>query len=64
MSGAVHSRAYLVLRSGAFLVGAAIVLLWVACAAFGPAFTPYDPYRDDLLNTLAPTRSAATSSPA
>ena len=55
---ATHSRLYLVLRSGAFLTGAAIVLVWVAGALFGPAFTPYDPYQDDLLNTLAPPSAA------
>ena len=54
----MHSRACLVLRSGAFLTGACIVLVWVVCAVFGWAFTPYDPYRDDLLNTLAPPSAA------
>ncbi len=43
-----------VLRSPSFLVGAAIVLFWVACALFGPLIAPQDPYRDDLLHTLAP----------
>jgi peptide/nickel transport system permease protein len=42
-----------VLRSAPFLVGAAIVLFWVFCAIFGPSITPYDAYRDDLLNSLA-----------
>ena len=42
------------LRSPAFLVGAAIVVFWAFCAAFAPAFVPYDPLADDLLNTLAP----------
>ena len=52
------SRWVLVLRSGAFLAGAAIVLVWVFCAVFGPAVTPYDPYRDDLMNTLSPPSAA------
>jgi peptide/nickel transport system permease protein len=47
-----------VLRSGAFLVGAAIVLLWVCCAVFGPALTPYDAYADDLAQTLAAPSAA------
>ena len=46
------------LRSGSFLAGAAIVLLWVVCAVFGPQLAPLDPYRDDLLNTLAPPSAA------
>ncbi len=45
-------------RSGSFLVGGAIVLLWVVCAVFGPAIAPLDPYQDDLLNTLAPPSAA------
>ena len=53
-SGPVHR----VLRSGLFLVGAVIVLFWVACAVAGPNFVPYSPYSDDLLNTLAPPSAA------
>ncbi len=41
-------------RSGTFLAGVSILLLWLGCALFGPALTPYGPYADDLLNTLAP----------
>ena len=52
MSAAPRSRTALVLRSGTVLFGAGIVL-WVACALFGPWLTPYDPYHDDLMNTLA-----------
>lgn len=55
---AAPSRAGRLLRSGSFLVGAAILLFWVCCAVFGPSVTPYDPYRDDLLNTLAPPSAA------
>ncbi len=43
-----------VFRSGTFLVGLAIVMLWVFCAIFGPVIVPYDPYADDLLNALMP----------
>jgi peptide/nickel transport system permease protein len=55
---AAPSRIGLVLRSGPFLVGAVIVLFWVGCALFGPLVTPYDPYRDDLLNSLAAPSAA------
>jgi peptide/nickel transport system permease protein len=58
MSGAPRSRVRLVLRSGAFLVGAGIVTIWVLCAVFGPSLTPYNPYADDLANTLAPPSAA------
>ena len=56
------SRAGRLLRSPSFLVGAVIVLFWVFCAVFGPLVVPYDPYGDDLLNTLAPP-SAAQEAP-
>lgn len=52
------SRVQLVLRSGAFLAGAAIVLVWVACALFGPAIVPQDPYADNLMETLAAPSAA------
>ncbi|MDR6955076.1 peptide/nickel transport system permease protein [Ancylobacter sp. 3268] len=42
------------LRSPGFLVGAVILLFWTTCALFAPSFVPYDPYADDLLNTLQP----------
>ncbi len=47
------SRLGMLMRSGTFLAGAAIVLFWTGCALFGPSLVPYDPYADDLLNTLA-----------
>ena len=40
------------------LAGGAILLLWLGCALLGPWLTPYDPYADDLLNTLAPPSAA------
>lgn len=43
-----------VLTSPVFLVGAVIVGFWVLCALLGPLVVPYDPYRDDLMNTLLP----------
>jgi peptide/nickel transport system permease protein len=47
-----------VLRSGVFLAGLVIVLFWVGCALFGALLVPIDPYRDDLLNTLAAPSAA------
>ncbi len=57
---AMHPKGLLrrLLRSVSFLVGAAIVLLWVVCALFGPELAPFDPYKDDLLNTLLPPSAA------
>ena len=40
--------------SPAFLCGFVIVVFWVCCALFAPGLVPYDPYRDDLMNALAP----------
>ncbi|MGH6934477.1 MAG: ABC transporter permease [Dongiaceae bacterium] len=48
------SRFRQVMRSGTFLAGSAVILFWVFCAMFGAAVVPYDPYADDLLNTLLP----------
>lgn len=42
------------MRSGTFVVGAAIVLFWVVCALFGYAFVPYDPLADDIINSFSP----------
>ncbi len=55
---AAPSRAGRLLRSRSFLAGAAIVLFWVFCAVFGPLVVPYDPYSDDLMNTLAAPSAA------
>ena len=46
------------LRSRSFLAGAGIVLFWVFCAVFGPLVVPYDPYADELMNTLAAPSAA------
>ena len=43
-----------ILRSGAFLVGLAIMAFWVFCAIFGPWIVPYDPFAADPLNALLP----------
>jgi peptide/nickel transport system permease protein len=44
----------LALRSRTLLVGAAILLFWIACAVLGRRLAPHDPFADDLLATLAP----------
>jgi peptide/nickel transport system permease protein len=49
-----RERLILLLRSPTFLVGIAIVGFWVVCALFGTHFVPYDPYADDMENTLGP----------
>jgi len=41
-------------RSPTFFAGAVIVIFWVICAIFGRLFVPYDPFAEDLLNTLMP----------
>lgn len=41
-------------RSATFDIGVVIVLFWIGCALFGPMIVPYDPYADDILNSLAP----------
>ena len=51
---ALPSRWRRVLRSASFIVGAVILLFWIGCALFGPWLVPLDPYRDDLMHTLAP----------
>ena len=39
----------LLLRKPTFLIGALILLFWVACALFGHAIAPHDPLAQDLL---------------
>ena len=39
----------LLVRSGTFLVGAAIVSFWIVCAVFGGLFRPYNPLTQNLL---------------
>lgn len=41
-------------RSPGFLIGGSIVLFWIMCALFWPLFVPFDPYADDMLNSLQP----------
>lgn len=48
----------LLLRSKTFLVGAAMLLLWIVCAIFGGLFRPYNPLAQNLLATNAPPTGA------
>ncbi len=43
-----------VMGSTAFISGFCIVLFWACCALFGRFVVPYDPFADDMLNSLAP----------
>lgn len=49
-----RTRLALLLRSPGFVAGCVILLFWACCALFAPSFVPYDPFADDLLNTLTP----------
>ena len=42
-----------VMGSTAFIAGFCIVLFWACCALFGRFVVPYDPFADDMLNSLA-----------
>jgi peptide/nickel transport system permease protein len=45
-------------RSGVFMTGILIVGFWSVCAACGRLVAPFDPFKDDILNTLgAPSRT-------
>lgn len=41
-----RERTRLLLRSPSFLIGAAVILFWIACAILGKRITPYDPIFD------------------
>jgi peptide/nickel transport system permease protein len=41
-------------HSTTFIIGVIIVAFWLACALIGASVVPFDPYADDLLNTLQP----------
>jgi peptide/nickel transport system permease protein len=45
-------------RSGPFMTGAFIVTFWAACAVLGPRVVPFDPFADDMLNSLAAPSAA------
>jgi peptide/nickel transport system permease protein len=52
-----RERYALLVRSKTFLVGSAILLVWVICAIFGKAIAPDSPFTTDPLNSLAPPSS-------
>lgn len=39
-----RERALLLLRRPAFLIGSAVILVWIVCAILGERITPYDPF--------------------
>jgi peptide/nickel transport system permease protein len=41
-------------HSKPFVMGTIIVVFWILCALVGASVVPFDPYADDLLNTLQP----------
>ncbi|MGG1944721.1 ABC transporter permease [Trinickia sp. NRRL B-1857] len=45
-------------RSPSFVIGVAIVLVWIICAIFGPLLVPLDPFASDPLNSLLPPSRA------
>ena len=47
-------RSKALLRSPTFVIGALILLFWVACALIGHWVVPQDPYASDPLNSLTP----------
>jgi peptide/nickel transport system permease protein len=48
----LRERTRALLRTTAFLVGAAIVVFWVACALVGGQLVPHDPFLSNPLDTL------------
>ena len=57
----MRSRWRLLLRSGSFVTGAAIVAFWTGCALWGRYFVPFDPFEDDILNPIAGSSIASVS---
>jgi peptide/nickel transport system permease protein len=53
-----RERARLLLRSPSFLIGAAVILLWVACAILGSRITPFDPLYDQTSDVSQPPSMA------
>jgi peptide/nickel transport system permease protein len=45
-------------HSATLITGLAILVVWIVCALFGSAITPFDPYADNLLSTLASPSAA------
>jgi peptide/nickel transport system permease protein len=54
----MNTRWRILSRSGSFLTGGLIMLFWTGCAVGGRLLVPFDPFADDILNTLgAPSRA-------
>jgi peptide/nickel transport system permease protein len=45
-------------HSATLITGLAILIVWILCALFGSAITPFDPYADNLLSTLVSPSAA------
>ena len=53
-----RERARLLLRSPTFLIGAAVILLWIVCAILGSRITPFDPLFDQSSDVSRPPSTA------
>jgi peptide/nickel transport system permease protein len=53
-----RERARLLLRSPSFLIGAAVILLWIVCAILGSRITPFDPLFDQSSDVSQPPSTA------
>ena len=56
-SGELWQRLRLLSTSPSFIIGTAIILFWAVCAVLGRRIAPFDPFADDLLNSLLPPSS-------
>jgi len=56
-SVARRERARVLLRSPSFLLGAGVILFWVACALLGDRITPFDPLFDQTPDISVPPSS-------
>jgi peptide/nickel transport system permease protein len=54
----VRERLRTAAHSATLITGLAILIVWIICALFGSAITPFDPYADNLLSTLASPSAA------
>jgi peptide/nickel transport system permease protein len=54
----VRERLRAAAHSATLITGLAILIVWIICALFGSAITPFDPYADNLLSTLASPSAA------
>lgn len=53
-TAARRERLRILIRKPGFIVGNAILLVWIACAIGGSKITPYDPFDDYFTGNLAP----------